>query len=478
MSRRLWGVASLSAFAWAVLVLSGAPALAAEVEDGGDAGPLDFEAIYDPYQGMDKNGRIPSIEKPADLPNPDRWRYIPEGRIKPGSIFQRFLVTSFMVPFVFRNSDTGIGGGLALTDIDFRNQRRREFAGAFFSYTSKGQQSYWGLWRRWLHQREVPEGGVLQEERSFVGVSGGYQKTLTRRFFGFGPDSDEDDEVKYTDKLVELEVELAMAIPEPGANLVGTIGLRGEYHSLSTNDFDCDETSRPNDQELPRVCPGDWDQTSKFRSFIDNDDHERLGFLVAGLRWDTRDSQRNPYKGYELGVSVDAPLVQKGGDVGARFTLDASTAFAVPGIFHRGGDEEEENPPTDTIAVGGKLWMKAGDLPFTALPNLGGSVTLRGYRAGRWRDDAAWHAGLEHRIWVIPRGFEVTPTIRVERIGVAPFVEAGTVGSDGIDVFQNDVKFSYGIGLRVLLERAAPFRLDFGFSDEGFNWAARFGYTF
>ena len=44
--------------------------------------------------------------------------------------------------------------------------------------------------------------------------------------------------------------------------------------------------------------------------------------------------------------------------------------------------------------------------------------------------------------------------------------------------FQNAVKFSYGIGLRVLLERAAPFRVDFGWSKHGFNWSAGFGYTF
>jgi hypothetical protein len=430
--------------------------------------------IYDPYEGMEENGRIPSVEKPADLPNPDRWRYIPEGRIKPGNFFQRFLVTSFLVPIVFRNADTGVGGGIGLTDIDFRGQRRREFGAVFLTYTSKGQQSYWGLWRRWLYHKEVPTGGVLQEERSFVGVSGGYQKTLTRRFFGFGPDSDEDDEIKYTDELLELDLELEMAIPEPGSNFVGTLGVRAEYHDLSTDDFDCDEIFGDNSPS----CPGDWDQTFVFKQFIDNPDHEQLGYLNAGLRWDTRDSQRNPYDGYEVSALVEAPLVQGGGDVGARFSFSASTALSVPGIFHSGGDAGEEHPPTDTINFGARMWLKAGDLPFTALPSLGGSETLRGYQAGRFRDDAAWHAVVEHRIWVIPRGFELTPTIRVERIGIAPFFDVGTVGSDGIDVFQNEVKFSYGLGFRVLLERAAPFRVDFAFSEEGFNWSARFGYTF
>ena len=170
--------------------------------------------------------------------------------------------------------------------------------------------------------------------------------------------------------------------------------------------------------------------------------------------------------------------MQREGDVGAVFTLSGSAAFTMPPIFHHGGDGEEENPPTDTLNFGFAHRMKAGHVPFTSHPTLGGSETLRAYEPGRFRDDASWHAGVEHRVWVVPRGFEITPSIRVERIGFAPFFEAGTVGGDGIDVFQNEVKFSYGVGLRLLLERAAPFRVDFGWSKHGFNWSAGFGYTF
>ncbi len=436
------------------------------------------EKAHDPYEGMDESGRIPAIEKPVDLPNPERWRYIPEGRLKPGNFFQRFLVTSFLVPFVFRNSDTGVGGGLAYTDVDFRTQRRQEFAGLFVSYTSKGQRSVWGFWRRWLHHREVPEGGILQEERSFLSISGGYQKTLTRKFFGFGPDSLEDDEIKYVDEIFALDIGLEMAIPEPGADLVGSIGMRVEVQGLSTDDFDCDEVFGPTDPERSLCALGGWDEIAVFQDFIDSRDVEQVGFLTLGLRWDTRDSQRNPYVGFEIGGVIDAPLVQRDDDVGAVFTLSGSAALTIPTIFHDEGDGDEENPPTDTLNFGFAHQMKVGHVPFTSHPTLGGSDTLRAYDAGRFRDDASWHAAVEHRVWVIPRGFEITPSIRIERIGFAPFFEAGTVGDDGIDVFRNEVKFSYGVGLRVLLERAAPFRVDFGWSKHGFNWTAGFGYTF
>ena len=89
----------------------------------------ELESVYDPYRGMDRDGRIPKVDKAAYVRRPERWRYVPEGRIKPGNFLERFLVSSFVVPLIFSNSDVGTGFGLALTDIDFRKQRRREFLG-------------------------------------------------------------------------------------------------------------------------------------------------------------------------------------------------------------------------------------------------------------------------------------------------------------------------------------------------------------
>jgi hypothetical protein len=55
--------------------------LAAElVVEAQEAGPFK----HDPLQGMEPSGRIPKVALPDDLPNPERWRYLPEGRIKPG----------------------------------------------------------------------------------------------------------------------------------------------------------------------------------------------------------------------------------------------------------------------------------------------------------------------------------------------------------------------------------------------------------
>jgi hypothetical protein len=188
--------------------------------------------VYDPLLGIEADGRIPKVVLPADLPEPGRWRYIPEGRLKPGNVLQRFLVSSFVAPTVFFESDVGVGGGISLTDIDFRGQRRREFLGAFVTYTSEGQQRYRLLWRRWLHHRNLADGGVALEERSYVGAGGGYEKTLTRRFFGLGPDTPPGAESSYTDEVFSVGFGGELALPGPGGEWIASAGLGGEHHDL------------------------------------------------------------------------------------------------------------------------------------------------------------------------------------------------------------------------------------------------------
>jgi outer membrane protein assembly factor BamA len=122
--------------------------------------------------------------------------------------------------------------------------------------------------------------------------------------------------------------------------------------------------------------------------------------------------------------------------------------------------------------------LSSGDLPFFARPTLGGDRILRGYIAGRWRDDAAWAVATEYRFWVIPRGFTVWRHIRVERLGLALFYEVGGVAENGFGLFHERVRQSYGISGRATIERAALFRADFGFSEEGLNFSAGFGLAF
>lgn len=420
-------------------------------------------AEFDPHEGIDENGRIPAIARPDDLPNPEHWRYIPEGRLKPGNLFQRLLVSSVIAPFVFHDSDTGTGFGATVVDIDFRASRRQELAGAFVSYTTEGQQSYAFFWRRWMHHLEVPTGGVLMEEKSFFRASGGYTRTLTRRFFGLGPDSKEDDETSFRDEQVYLELGFERAFPDPGDPLVIGAGLRGEIHSLGQGHV----SGKPDTKDV-------------FPELFDAADPSEIGWIQGEIRWDTRDSQRNPYRGWVVGADVNAAVLQRHGDVGSVVGVAASKIFGMPGVFHDGGDSDEENPPTDVLALSLRGRIASGNLPFIVLPALGGAEALRGFIAGRFRDRVSWLAGGEYRFWFLPRGFPVpfTDAIYVERVGAALFYEVGAVARNESEIFESRVRQSGGIGLRISLERAAPFRVDLGFSEEGLNISARFGLPF
>ena len=416
---------------------------------------------YDPLEGMDADGRIPMIEKANLVERPERWRYLPESRIPPGNLIDRFLVSAIAFPIFSYNSDVGASFGAGIADIDFRKQRRREFLGAFASYSTEGQQSYSLSWRRWLKHKEVPTGGVLQEERSFVRVAGGYRNTLTRRFFGIGPATREREESSYTDETFWLDMGVATSLPAPFDDFVGSVSLRGETHWLSDGEVS-----------------GAPDTETAFPGLFADADQTTLGWLNAGLAWDTRDSVRNPYRGSAIGASVQAALLQADQTIGAIYSVYADKIFPLPPLFHDGGDANEEHPPTDSLGVHFRTQLSSGDLPFFSRPTLGGSRIGRGYIAGRWRDDALWAAAAEYRFWLIPRGFTLWKNIRVERLGAAIFYEAGGVAKDGVALFDSGVVHSYGFGGRATIERAVLFRLDLGFSNEGVNLAAGFGLSF
>lgn len=418
---------------------------------------------YDPLEGIEEDGRIPYVERPADLPNPSRWRYIPEGRIKRGTVFDRLFITSFIAPFVFKSSDAGWGGGIGVGDIDFRSQNRRETAAIFGSYSENRQQNYGFAWRRWTHHIDLPDGGVLQEERSVMRARASYSKTRTRRFFGFGADAREEAESSYTDDFVLIDLGLSHTLFEPGSDLIGILGTRAELHRLSSG-----------------IVGGVPNTGDAFSTTFSRDEKRNMGWLGAGLRFDTRDSQSNPYRGWFVGALVDAALAQTGGDVGAVITVDGSRVFPVPGLLHRAIDfRGEENPPTDTLLVGLRTQFTAGDLPFYSLPTLGGSrAGMHGFIAGRFRDRASWYGTAEYRFWVLPRGFGFEQPYRIERVGLGVFYEAGSVADTWPNLFSASVQHSYGASLVFSIERTWPFRVNLAFSRDGFQFTFGSGLSF
>jgi outer membrane protein assembly factor BamA len=301
----------------------------------------------------------------------------------------------------------------------------------------------------------------MVEERNHLDGFGGYEKSLTRRFFGLGPNTTQGDETSYLDEVLDLGARADFAFPEVAGNWVATVGLRGEHHDLG-----------------PGKVSGHPTTNQVFPQLFNEANHHNAVIVTTGLRYDTRDSQHQPYSGFQAGVLLDAPVWQTGGTPGMVATVFGNVAFRVPPLFHSGGDALEEHPPTDSVALNAFVQATAGELPYYALPRLGGNDTLRGYIANRFTGAAAWHATAEYRLWVIPRGVRFTDTIRIERIGIAPFVDVGTVANSLDTLPTARVHASYGLGLRFSLERTAMFRADIGFSSEGVNFVVAFGLPF
>jgi hypothetical protein len=412
------------------------------------------------FKGVDANGRIARPPFPADIKNPDRWRYTPPGRIVPGDPLDRFLISSFFSPILLSRSDVGTGGGIALTDIDFRNQDYREFANIILTYTNEGQQAYKINWVRWLNHRKLSDGGIIREDRSTVRARLGYSNTLTRRFFGEGSASPESAETSYAEALSEIGFGFQETFPDPGDNLVLSAGLGYQFHDLKPGHA----------KSLPTT---DVDFPSAFKG---GDDVSQL-WVDLGVAYDSRDSVHQPYRGTLLSFGIDTAALQSGHDIGGVIELGAQQVIPMPGLFHDGGSGTEENPPTDVVVFDAFVQDTFGELPFYSLPSLGGN-TLRGFGPNRFTGQTSAHGALEYRFGVISRGFGVSEHIRIERVGLALFYDFGTVGDDISDLGHGDFHDSVGIGARVSLSREASFRFDVGFSDEGSNVTIGFGNAF
>jgi outer membrane protein assembly factor BamA len=100
--------------------------------------------------------------------------------------------------------------------------------------------------------------------------------------------------------------------------------------------------------------------------------------------------------------------------------------------------------------------FERGNPPFYRLPAMGGSRIMRGYKSGTFRDRNLVCAQVEYRthIWW--------------RFGAVAFLGAGNVADEFDDLKLNDLKLSYGCGMRFKFNPAegVNLRVDLGFGDD------------
>lgn len=116
------------------------------------------------------------------------------------------------------------------------------------------------------------------------------------------------------------------------------------------------------------------------------------------------------------------------------------------------------------LAGQGYFAVAGGDIPFYMLPALGGSNKMRGYFYGRYRDNVYYTFQMEYRqyFWW--------------RLGYVVFGGVGGVADSPDKIRIDEIKFSYGIGLRYLFneEQNVNLRIDLGITHDG-NTGVYFG---
>jgi hypothetical protein len=104
-----------------------------------------------------------------------------------------------------------------------------------------------------------------------------------------------------------------------------------------------------------------------------------------------------------------------------------------------------------------------GNVPFTALSELGGADSLRGYAEGRFQDRGSAFANIEER-W---RVHSIDLVHSVTDFQVAPFLDAGTVFPSPGQAEARRVAAVAGVALRAVVKPAVVGKVEVGVGREG-----------
>jgi len=180
-----------------------------------------------------------------------------------------------------------------------------------------------------------------------------------------------------------------------------------------------------------------------------------------GLAYDTRDLEPNPRSGMFHDVLL----------VGASELLGSATNYSIATLTTR-FYYTPFTMPEIIFAARLAYSAKGGQVPFFVMNyvptterhiyGLGGGETLRGFRQSRFVGPVMAFGNVEAR-YVVAR---LTVVGQFVELMTVPFVEAGRVYNDVGSTTLNNVKWSYGGGLRAAVNQSFVLVCDVGFSAE------------
>lgn len=174
----------------------------------------------------------------------------------------------------------------------------------------------------------------------------------------------------------------------------------------------------------------------------------RNGYHASGLglsiTYDNRNNAFSPDHGMMMQFYIDYFGSVFGSDYQyTNFVLDLRRFIRVHG--------------EQVLALQAYGYFDAGTVPLRSLASLGGASSMRGYYAGRYRDKNEAVLQAEYRIPLFGR------------FGAVAFGDIGNVGPELKDLNFQYLKYSYGGGARIALNKAERLnlRLDYGLNAKG-----------
>jgi hypothetical protein len=349
------------------------------------------------------------------------------------------------------STGSGLAPGVRLWRPNIRGNRFLDVQ-AFAAWSLRGYKLYEVQFGK-FHEKSMeyilsanaigggPEADIIpRDKRSFFYADLQYRDFPQEDFFGIGPDSRNADRTDYQIKEGSFD-----AVGGYQFNRFFGAGLRLGFSEVEIGEGT--DNRFPSTQSLFNnvTAPGLNDQPDFFHA-------------SGTLLFDYRDKPGNPHKGGLLGVSYSRYTDRSAHQFNFnRFAFDArqflplgSPQRVLAFRFFTSSDNPDSN----------------SRVPFYMQDSLGGSQTLRGYREFRFRDTNLLYLSGEYR-WEAATGIEG-----------ALFYDAGRVFPDTDSFGFNDLKTSWGFGVRFKTRTAVVFRVDVGHSQEGTRIFFKFAPSF
>ncbi len=248
-----------------------------------------------------------------------------------------------------------------------------------------------------------------------------YRKLTEESYFGMGPDSEKENESKFSHGQATAEATFRMKLA--GRILLDTV-LGFDINKISDSTIE---------EELAGL-----------------DEEVKIGRFQVGVRYDFENTPGNPSNVSE--ALLAAGLFQNFGDGNFSFwRASANMTYCFHLFYGR------------VIALLMRAQMtepfSGQSIPFYHLSEIGREDSIRGFATSRFRDRDMLSASLEYRypIW--------------RRVDTVLFVDVGQVAHDIFsDVSQDDLSFGYGIGFRLHNDEGLVSSFMIGKSKDGFRF--------